>query len=298
MTEIAAIPLPPRARRCTPVEAAGSTFSLDLRPMTELRLTNVSLNYARRQAFGASAVTPVLQRVSLSLAPGEFVAVIGRSGSGKTSLLNLAAGFVQPTEGRVTRGGEPVSGPGADRAVVFQDDALYPWLSARDNVAFPLRLAGVSRAERRARADELLAQVGLRSEAGRAVWELSGGQRQRVGIARALAAKPDFLLMDEPLGALDAMTRERMQELLLGVWQASGAGVLLITHSVEEALFLGTRVVVLAPHPGRIVEDRPFGFSRRFAAGETARHLKAAAEFIAAREELISAIYADEAVAA
>jgi taurine transport system ATP-binding protein len=261
--------------------------------MTELRLTNVSLSYPRRRD-----VTQVLERVSLSLAPGEFVAVIGRSGSGKTSLLNLAAGFIAPTEGRVTRGGKTITGPGADRAVVFQDDALYPWLSARDNVAFPLRLAGIGRGERRARADELLRQVGLEREADRAIWELSGGQRQRVGIARALAAKPDFLLMDEPLGALDAMTRERMQELLLNVWQASGAGVLLITHSVEEALFLGTRVVVLAPHPGRIVADRAFEFSHRFAAGETARALKSAPEFIAAREELIAAIHADDGVTA
>ena len=182
--------------------------------------------------------------------------------------------------------------------MVFQDDALYPWLSARDNVAFPLRLAGVGRDERRARAAELLRQVGLVAETDRAIWELSGGQRQRVGIARALAAKPDFLLLDEPLGALDAMTRERMQELLLAVWQTSGTGVLLITHSVEEALFLGTRVVVLAPDPGRIVADRHFDFSRRYLAGEPARALKAAPEFIAAREALIAAIHADEAMTA
>lgn len=266
--------------------------------MTELRLTNVSLSYRHRQGFGATTMTRVLDRVSLALAPGEFVAIIGRSGSGKTSLLNLAAGFVAPSEGRVERGGQPIRGPGADRAVVFQDDALYPWLSARDNVALPLRLAGVGRDERRERAAALLAQVGLEAERDRAIWELSGGQRQRVGIARALAAEPDFLLLDEPLGALDAMTRERMQELLLKVWQASGAGVLLITHSVEEALFLGTRVVVLAPHPGRIVADRHFDFSRRCIAGEPARTLKAAPEFIAAREALIAAIHADEGLAA
>lgn len=262
--------------------------------MTSLSLANVSLSYVRRQGFGSASVTQVLDRVSLHFKTGEFVAVIGRSGSGKTSLLNLAAGFIAPTQGRVMRDVTPITGPGADRAVVFQDDALYPWLSARDNVAFPMRLAGMARSVRRERAEVLLRQVELEREADRAIWELSGGQRQRVGIARALAAKPDFLLMDEPLGALDAMTRERMQELLLRVWQSSGAGVLLITHSVEEALFLGTRVVVLAPHPGRIVTDRVFEFSRRFTAGETARKLKAAPEFIAAREELIASIYADE----
>lgn len=262
--------------------------------MSELRLTNVSLAYERERGFGRSERTEVLGRISLALSAGEFVTVIGQSGSGKTSLLNLAAGFLPPTEGRITLDGKPVTGPGAERAVVFQDDALYSWLSARDNVAFPLKLKGVAVTERRRRADELLGLVGLSEQGERSIWELSGGQRQRVGIARALAAEPSFLLLDEPLGALDAMTRDRMQELLLRVWQASGAGVLLITHSVEEALFLSTRVIVLAPHPGRITEDRSFDFGRRFLAGESPRSLKSEPEFIRAREELIDAIHAEE----
>jgi taurine transport system ATP-binding protein len=266
--------------------------------MTTLRLSNVSFAYERTWGVGRVDRTPVLERTTFSLSKGEFVAVIGRSGSGKTSLLNLAAGFARPNEGRVTLDGHPVTGPAADRAVVFQDDALYPWLSARDNVALPMRIAGVGNPERNRRVELLLAQVGLGEQGNRSIWELSGGQRQRVGIARALAAQPDFLLMDEPLGALDAMTRERMQELLLGVWSSSGAGALLITHSVEEALFLATRVVVLAPHPGRIVEDRTVGFGRRFLDGESARSVKSDPAFIRAREDLIAAIYADERSAA
>lgn len=257
--------------------------------MTTLRLSNVSF------AYEGSTGAPVLAGISLALSRGEFVSVIGRSGSGKTSLLNLAAGFLQPTAGKITLDNRSIDGPSPDRAVVFQDDALYPWLNARDNVAFALRLSGVAKADRHRLAYNLLAQVGLGQEAERRIWELSGGQRQRVGIARALAAEPDFLLMDEPLGALDAMTRERMHDLLLSVWAGSHAGVLLITHSVEEAVFLSTRVVVLAPHPGRIVRDIAVDFGRRFIAGEPARALKSDPEFVRVREELVAAIHADEA---
>jgi taurine transport system ATP-binding protein len=262
--------------------------------MTDLRLANVSLSYERSLGFGRTQRTPALDRLSLSVEPGEFVAVLGRSGSGKTTLLNLAAGFLTPTSGRVSVGDVPVTGPGADRAVVFQDDALFAWLSVRDNVALPLRLRNIDSQGRRARADELLRLVGLEEHADKSIWQLSGGQRQRVGIARALAADPQFLLMDEPLGALDAMTRERMQELLLTAWSASRTGALLITHSVEEALFLGTRIVVLAPSPGRIIEDRPADFGRRFLSGEKARVLKADPAFIALREELIAAVGAED----
>lgn len=252
--------------------------------MSELRLNAVSFVYE-----GAPA--PVLNKVTLGIARGEFVVVLGQSGSGKTSLLNLAAGFLEPGEGRVTLGGEPVHGPSANRAVVFQDDALFAWSNARDNVAFPLRLRGLSRDQRHRRADALLADVGLAGQGDKAIWELSGGMRQRVGIARALAAEPEFLLMDEPLGALDAMTRDQMQELLLAVWQRSQTGALLITHSVEEALFLATRVVVLAAHPGRIALVREVDYGRRFLAGEPARSLKSEPGFVAAREALIAAIH-------
>ena len=261
--------------------------------MSELRLNAVTFAYER-----ARSSVPVIERLTLGIRKGDFVAVLGQSGSGKTSLLNLAAGFLEPSEGRVTLDGVAVHGPSANRAVVFQDDALYPWLTARDNVGFPLKLKGVSGVVRRQRADGLLADVGLAGQGDKRIWELSGGMRQRVGIARALAAEPDFLLMDEPLGALDAMTRDQMQELLLTAWQRSGTGALLITHSVEEALFLGTSIVVLAAHPGRIVLTRDVDFGRRFLGGEPARALKSEPGFVALREELIAAIHQNEEVAA
>jgi len=260
--------------------------------MSELRLHAVSLAYENAGGFARRPSTPVLERVSLGIAQGEFVVVLGQSGSGKTSLLNLAAGFLEPGEGRVTVDGRPTRGPGADRAVVFQDDALFAWFNARDNVSFPLRLKGEPAAARRARAEELLARVGLAGQGDKAVWELSGGMRQRVGIARALAAEPRFLLMDEPLGALDAMTREQMQELLLTIWARSGTGALLITHSVEEALFLATKIVVLAAGPGRIVDEQRSAFGQRFLAGEPARTIKSDPEFVAARERLIAVLQA------
>jgi taurine transport system ATP-binding protein len=266
--------------------------------MSELRLANVALSFDRPAGFRRLQRTRILDRLNLTIESGEFVALVGRSGSGKTSILNLAAGFAAPSEGRVTVDGMPISGPGADRAVVFQDDALFAWLSARDNVGLPLKLRGIDTRSRLQRAEELLDLVGLSAHAGKSIWQLSGGQRQRVGIARALAANPKFLLMDEPLGALDAMTRERMQELLLTVWNSTGAGTLLITHSVEEALFLATRVLVLAPDPGRIVLERKVDFGRRFLAGERARALKAEPAFIALREELIETIGADERLVA
>ncbi|WP_026310404.1 taurine ABC transporter ATP-binding protein [Neomegalonema perideroedes] len=258
--------------------------------MSLLRLRRASLSYPA----GGGGSVEVLRDVSLTIRRGEFVTVLGRSGAGKTSLLNLAAGFVAPSSGAVEVDGRPVSGPGADRAVVFQNDALLPWLDAAENVAFPLRLKGVGRAARLERAARLFRLVGLEGHERKNLWELSGGQRQRLGIARAIAAEPEFLLMDEPLGALDAMTRDRMQELLLKVWRASGAGALLITHSVEEALFLGTRVVVMEPHPGRIGLEEPLDFSSRFLEGASARALKAEPAFIAARERLIAAIHVEE----
>jgi taurine transport system ATP-binding protein len=264
--------------------------------MSQLTLQNVSLAYPAGK--GQARSPDILQNISLSLDDKQFIVVIGRSGSGKTSLLNLAAGFIQPTGGRIAVDGTQIRGPGSDRAVVFQDHALYPWLNAGENVDFPLKLRNIPKTVRDARAEELLELVGLAGSGAKKIWELSGGMRQRVGIARALASDPKFLLMDEPLGALDALTRSRMQGLLLKVWQASRTGVLLITHSIDEALFLATRIVVLAPSPGRIQADIEVDFGRRHLAGEDAKAIRASADFKAAHENLLGLIHDDEELAA
>ncbi|WP_017706876.1 taurine ABC transporter ATP-binding protein, partial [Pseudomonas syringae] len=205
--------------------------------MAVLQLEGISAHYP-----GAAA--PVLENINLNLGPKQLMVALGPSGSGKTSLLNLIAGFVTPSGGRITLDGTAVQGPGAERGVVFQDDALLPWQDVLANVAFGLELAGVSRSDREARAREMLALVDLVGFEQRRIWQLSGGQRQRVGLARALAADPRILLMDEPFGALDAFTREQMQELLLQVWQRTAKPVFLITHDIEEAVFLATDLIL------------------------------------------------------
>ena len=255
--------------------------------MPKLILDDVSVHYDGQPA-------PAVVNASIEVGAKDFVVLVGRSGCGKTSLLNVAAGFVSPSQGEVTVDGVPVTAPGADRAVVFQNDALFPWLSARDNVAFPLKLRGVSPRERAVRAGALLRLVKLEAAGDKAIWELSGGMRQRVGLARALAAQPHFLLMDEPLGALDALTRERMQTTLLDLWAANSVGILMITHGIEEALLLATRIVVLTPGPGRIVRQLAAGFGTRYVAGEPVRSIKSDPDFVAARAELADAIFEGE----
>jgi len=257
--------------------------------MAHLELDRVSAQYP-----GASV--PVLQDISLHLGPGQLTVALGPSGSGKTSLLNLIAGFVPPTAGSIRLDGEPVQGPGADRGVVFQDDVLLPWQNVLQNVAFGLALAGAGRPMREARAEELLGLVGLARFGERRVWELSGGQKQRVGLARALAADPRVLLMDEPFGALDAFTREQMQELLLNVWRRTAKPVFLITHDIEEAVFLATELILLAPNPGRIVERLSLDFGRRYADGEPARAIKSDPRFIETREHVLSRVFSQRSV--
>lgn len=253
-----------------------------------LELRDVGLRY---QTPDGGSVT-ALHQVSFTIEPGDFVVALGASGCGKTSLLNLMAGFQAPGSGSLSLGGQTIRGPGAERGVVFQNDALYPWLSVVDNVAFALRLRGISKSERRERARAMLDLVGLGGFASHAIWQISGGMRQRVGLARALAADPQVLLMDEPLGALDAMTREQMQELLLEVWSRTGKSIFLITHGIEEAVFFATRLLVMSPRPGRIIADRTLDFGQRVAAGASARAVKASPDFIAAREEIRDLVFA------
>lgn len=253
--------------------------------MALLELEHISAQYP-------GAANAVLSDLSFNLGPEQLLVALGPSGSGKTTLLNLIAGFVSPSAGRISLDGKPVAGPSAERGVVFQDDALLPWQNVLENVAFGLQLAGVGRAEREAKARELLALVDLAGFEQRHIWELSGGQKQRVGLARALTADPRVLLMDEPFGALDAFTREQMQELLLQVWQRTHKPVFLITHDIEEAVFLATDLVLLAPNPGRIVEHLRLDFGRRYAAGESARAIKSDRAFIDTREHVLAQVFA------
>ncbi|MDT3622411.1 taurine ABC transporter ATP-binding subunit [Cronobacter malonaticus] len=234
---------------------------------------------------------PALADISLTLNDGELLVVPGPSGCGKTTLLNLIAGFLPVETGSITLDGRAVTGPGADRGVVFQHEGLLPWRSVLDNVAFGLQLQGVGREERRVLARQMLAKVGLEGAENRFIWQLSGGQRQRVGIARALAADPQLLLLDEPFGALDAFTREQMQTLLLRLWATSGKKVLLITHDIEEAVFMATDLVLLSPGPGRAQERLSLDFARRFVAGEPARAIKSDPAFIARRECVLSRVF-------
>ena len=189
-----------------------------------------------------------LDKVSLSVAPGEFVTLIGASGCGKSTLLNLIAGLDSPTSGEISAGGRRVS-------LMFQESALFPWLTAARNVELPLRAAGVPRAQRRERVAELLDLVQLSAFADKRPHELSGGMRQRVALARALAQDADVLLMDEPFGALDAMTRDLLHEVLEGIWRRRHLSIVFVTHEVREAVRLGDRVVVLSSRPGRVLEE-------------------------------------------
>jgi NitT/TauT family transport system ATP-binding protein len=208
----------------------------------------------------------VLDQVSLDIRHGEFVSIIGPSGCGKTTLMNIAAGFVRPTQGSVKLDGAPIVGPGPERGVIFQEYGVFPWLTVKQNIAFGLTLAAnrTSPAERDAIVQRYMGLMGLADFANHHPKHLSGGMRQRLALARAYAVKPQFLLMDEPFGALDAQTRSAMQDLLLDVLQAEGKTVMLITHSVEEAIYLSSRIVVVTARPARIrtVIDVPFSYPR------------------------------------
>jgi NitT/TauT family transport system ATP-binding protein len=202
-----------------------------------------------------SGAVRALEAIDLSVTRGAFVCVVGASGSGKSTLLSLIAGLGQPTRGTITLDGRPVTGPGPDRGLVFQIGATYPWRTVERNVAFGLELLPISRAERRRRVDWYLEETGLTGLRHALPKQLSGGQRQRVAIARALACEPAVLLLDEPFGALDVQTKEDMQVFVRRLWRDTGTTVLMVTHDVEEAVFLGQRVIVLACDPGRIAAE-------------------------------------------
>ena len=232
-----------------------------------------------------------LQDINLSIDSGELLVVLGPSGCGKTTLLNLIAGFLPAESGSIMLDGKAVTGPGAERGVVFQHEGLLPWRNVLDNVAFGLQLAGVEKNARREVARQMLKKVGLEGAEKRFIWQLSGGMRQRVGIARALTADPQLLLLDEPFGALDAFTREQMQELLLTLWKESDKKILLITHDIEEAVFLASELILLSPGPGRVIERLPLDFGRRYIAGESCRSIKSDPAFIERREYVLGQVF-------
>jgi taurine transport system ATP-binding protein len=256
--------------------------------MKSLNVRDVVVRYGGGSRLGDVAA---LDHVSLTIEPGSFVVALGASGCGKTTLLNLMAGFLKPTSGSVSFDGRPVKGPGSERGVVFQHGALMPWLNVVDNVAFGLRLRGVSQKERHDRAREMLNLVHLEGVEDRRIWELSGGMRQRVGVARALTADPDVLLMDEPLGALDALTREQMQELILDVWARTGKSIFFITHGIDEAVFLASKLLVMSPRPGRVIASLDLSFSHQFAAGAKSGDVRSKPEFVATRERVKGLIF-------
>jgi len=226
----------------------------------------IAFDHVSVEFTSARGAMRVVDDVTYDIRDREFVAVIGPSGCGKTTMMNIVAGFTRPTTGSVRLDGRAIAGPGPDRGVMFQEYGVFPWLSVRDNIGFGLTLAAnrVSEAERRDVVERYMRLMGLADFAEAWPKTLSGGMRQRLALARAYAVRPEFLLMDEPFGALDAQTRSAMQNLLLDVLATEGKTVMLITHSVEEAIYLSSRIVVMSARPTRIREivDVPFGYPR------------------------------------
>ena len=248
-----------------------------------LDLQNVSVTYGQ----GASAVR-ALDNVSLRIDAGDFVTVVGPSGCGKSTLMHVIAGFVPASQGRVLLGGQAVRRPGADRAVVLQQPTLFPWLTVFGNVEMGPRARGVPGPERRRIVEHYLALVGLSAARDRRPYELSGGMQQRVALARAFANDSQILLVDEPFGALDALTRDRMQREIIRIWHETGKTILFITHDVDEAVFCSTEVVVMDAGPGRVIDRVAVPFSRQYATrSRKSRDIRTGADYLAVREAVL-----------
>ncbi|MEP3264573.1 MAG: ABC transporter ATP-binding protein [Hyphomicrobiales bacterium] len=254
--------------------------------MAGLLIDDISMRFELPKGGSVQA----LENVTLDLQAGELVSILGPSGCGKTTLLNIVAGFLAPTSGQVVLNGNSIHGPGPERGMVFQQGALFEWMSVRDNVAFGPNMKGMPREQSNQIVEHLLDTVGLQDFKNKAIYELSGGMQQRVALARCLANDPDVILMDEPLGALDALTREKMQGLVLKLWKETGKTIILITHSVEEALLLGERLIVMAPRPGRIHKEYNLPFAE-LGVDADLREVKKHKDFGKTREEILSMIW-------
>ena len=243
--------------------------------------------------FSYEDTAPILEKIDLDVPAGQFVCLLGASGSGKSTLLRLLAGLQFPGQGQLHRDGQPITGPGLDRGVVFQDYALFPWMTVVDNIAIAIGKARpeTSKADRRTQAAAYLAKVGLESAVGQYPFELSGGMRQRAAIARALALRSPVLLMDEPFGALDPTNRARLQDLLITAWETETPKktIVFVTHDIDEALYLGDRVVVLGSTPGRLIADIPVPFPRH----RDRRSLFDSTDFHTLRESIAETLAAD-----
>ncbi|WP_335974448.1 taurine ABC transporter ATP-binding protein [Acinetobacter calcoaceticus] len=255
--------------------------------MSVLEAKHIHLTFPKQQK-------PVLQDINLKIEEGSLTVILGESGCGKTTLLNILAGFQKPSSGDVLVNHKVVNGPDVTRAVVFQDHALLPWLNVADNVGFALQLKGLKRADIGAQVSAILKIVGLSHVEKANIWELSGGMKQRVGIARALISHAPFILLDEPFAALDAFTRENMQQLVLDLWIQQNKSFFLITHDIEEALLLSNQLVLMTAHPGKIVETLHLDFAKRYRQGESIRSIKSDSQFIQLREQLFESLRAQK----
>ena len=259
------------------------------RESTELICENIGMTYRTADGLEVNA----LEDINLHYDKGELACFVGPSGCGKTTLLNMIAGFIKPTSGRILLNGEEIEGPGQDRGMIFQSGALFEWLSVYDNAAFGPRLHKVPENETYDKVMEYLKYVGLEDFANVPIYRLSGGMRQRVAIVRCLVNDPKIMLMDEPLGALDALTREKMQSLIIRIWQETGKLCIFITHSVEEAVYLSSHLHVLSARPGKIIKNYELPFSSRDRDKPT-REVKSSPEFIEVREEVLGIIWGIE----
>ncbi|MEZ0169414.1 ABC transporter ATP-binding protein [Microvirga sp. TS319] len=255
--------------------------------------TKISFRNVSRRFDLAGSSFLALDRLSLDVADGEFVTVVGPSGCGKSTALNIAAGLVEPSSGEVLVDGRSVRGPGPERGVIFQQYALFPWLTVRENVEFGLRIARKGARERREIADHFIKLVGLERFADALPKTLSGGMRQRCAIARAYAVNPTILLMDEPFGALDALTRVQMQVQLLQTWSRERRTIMFITHDVDEAVYLANRVIVMAARPGRLYEIIPVDLPY-----PRTEEIRLSPEFTAIRNRVWHAVYHQPAMTA